>query len=285
LEKVTANQSILGLGLLVVLLMLIFPPWIYVYHFQRPFREIKDVYMEQPAGYHAIWHSSPPSNTDELAQLFSLQPQLAQAQYFSMRLDILRLSIQIAAVCVLVGLVLAVWRGSPKSIAVFMLFMLLLLCACDHPENNKTAAGQPSPTRAAEAEVKFDVDIDPVIRTEARQAAVDYVKSKLPAATIKGVSSQPYKYNQFEVDIDITTSADPESIMVPTFAQKFFPDNAAPYWRVFFLQSPMEESIDQWITAAKLKRFNALTASPESSPSPYKGRDPLGLFGPPTKRK
>lgn len=101
----SVKSLVLSAGLTLMLFMVIFPPWVFVYDFQRPYREIKDVHMEHAAGYHPIWQTALAATPDELAALFGVAPRV---EFFSMRLDVLRLSIQIAAVGILAALVLVV---------------------------------------------------------------------------------------------------------------------------------------------------------------------------------
>jgi hypothetical protein len=103
------QRLILASGLVVTFLMLAFPPWISVYHFQRPFREIKDVLMERPAGYYPLW-GNVPTNEAYLSQLFLMEVKPEQLQYFSVRLDTTRLTIQILAVLILTSLFLVLTK-------------------------------------------------------------------------------------------------------------------------------------------------------------------------------
>jgi len=106
--RFSPRHIILAIGLSIVLFMLLFPPWIYVYHFQRPSRDFKNIHMERPAGYAVIWRWDVAADRAYLAEVFSIDPARANPEYFSMRLDTMRLAMQLAAVGALVLLALVI---------------------------------------------------------------------------------------------------------------------------------------------------------------------------------
>lgn len=92
------------LGVLVIAGIVLFPPWIFVYHYEPIFRGrgTYDQRIERPAGYHAIWDSHVPTDPTALGQLFSVtnvdryESDRLDLKYFSMRLDKDRLWIEVA---------------------------------------------------------------------------------------------------------------------------------------------------------------------------------------------
>lgn len=51
------QRIVLGIGVLVIVGMVLFPPWIFVYHYEPVVRRLGsyEQHIERPAGYHAIW--------------------------------------------------------------------------------------------------------------------------------------------------------------------------------------------------------------------------------------
>jgi hypothetical protein len=113
-----AQRIILTIGVLVVTTIVLFPPWVYVYHYDpvtHPFRSFSDQRLERPAGYHTIWGSNVPSDTAALGQLFSVTPEKfmedrLDPKYFSMRIDKDRLWIQLAGAVIVTGLLVLLLR-------------------------------------------------------------------------------------------------------------------------------------------------------------------------------
>jgi|SRR5215213_3887184 len=99
-----AQRIVLISGFLVILGMVLFPPWIYVF---SPSVDLRDRFVrtERSAGYHFLFTDHSPRDLSELTALFSLQsaPFLNLA-LFSIRLDTGRLQIQIAATLILTTL-------------------------------------------------------------------------------------------------------------------------------------------------------------------------------------
>jgi|KBSSwiStaDraftv2_1062776.scaffolds.fasta_scaffold832549_1 hypothetical protein len=114
------QQIVLGLGFLLVLVMVLFPPWIFVYHYEpRNVRVSYEQRIERPAGYHAIWESHVPSDSTALGSLFSLstsqfEQDRLDLKYFSMRLDKDRLWIQLAGVTIATLLLTALLYKRPR---------------------------------------------------------------------------------------------------------------------------------------------------------------------------
>jgi len=128
-----------------------------------------------------------------------------------------------------------------------------------------SSSSSPNPSiQVAESEAKFEDDLRPEIRAQARQATVDYIKAKIPGWQIKGISSQAYQYNEFTVDVDIIK--DQLNVVLPFRVQKFFPETDTPYWRATLLHTVAEQALDEILDKAAIKRLNdPSTDSPRGS--------------------
>lgn len=101
----TPQRIVLLVGFFVILGMALFPPWLYVY---TPPHNSDAVRAERPAGYHLIFNDHVPQDQAQLLALFSLplgrdiyESEIVSLRYFSLRIDSLRLEIQIAATLIL----------------------------------------------------------------------------------------------------------------------------------------------------------------------------------------
>jgi hypothetical protein len=104
----------LGLSATIVIAMVLFPPWIYT--FQPDFEY--SVRVERFAGYNPIWKSNAPTDVAPLLQLFSADPRYAHLVQFSIRIDTVRLGIQIGGMLLVVLLLLILLRGiKPQTVA------------------------------------------------------------------------------------------------------------------------------------------------------------------------
>ncbi len=101
------QRIVLGLGVIAIAIMALFPPWMFTY--QRPGGPRADRF----AGYLPIWQSNTPSDIRSLQQMFSV-PLSAQMQWFSIRLDTTRLGIQIAATLIVTLLLTALLKSKGK---------------------------------------------------------------------------------------------------------------------------------------------------------------------------
>lgn len=110
-----AQRIVLIAGFLVILIMALFPPWVYVY---SPPRDSDAVRAERPGGYHLIFNDHVPQDQGQLIALFSLplgrtayESELISLRYFSLRIDSQRLEIQIAATLILAAILYLALRS------------------------------------------------------------------------------------------------------------------------------------------------------------------------------
>lgn len=73
------------------------------------------------------------------------------------------------------------------------------------------------------------------------EAAISYVKAKLPQWTIKGVASHSYRDNNFWIDIDIENQG--RSAVITIYSQKFFPESGEPYWKIVPTNTTLPERL------------------------------------------
>lgn len=113
-----AQRAVLILSFLVILGMALFPPWIYVYN---PPRDSDAVRAERPAGYHLIFNEHTPQDHSQLIALFNLptgrtsyESELGSLRYFSIRIDSLRLEIQIAVTLILTAILYLAFRSTTR---------------------------------------------------------------------------------------------------------------------------------------------------------------------------
>jgi hypothetical protein len=112
-----SQKIVLGVGALVIALIVLFPPWVHVYHYE-PDPNLRnsgaEERIERPAGYLPIWESHVATDQSYLISLFGIDPPRSNLKYFSMRIDKDRLGIQLVGV-VLVTMLLAVLLKSAKD--------------------------------------------------------------------------------------------------------------------------------------------------------------------------
>jgi len=107
-----AQRIVLISGFLVILGMVLFPPWIYVF---SPSAYLRDRFVrtERSAGYHLLFTDHSPRDLSELTALFSLpSDRFLDLALFSIRLDTGRLQIQIAATLILTAILYFALRPS-----------------------------------------------------------------------------------------------------------------------------------------------------------------------------
>jgi outer membrane biogenesis lipoprotein LolB len=132
--------------------------------------------------------------------------------------------------------------------------LLFSACGTNAPTDKVSPSPtQPPATQIAEAEEKFQASSPPEIRAQARQAATDYIRNNIPQWQVRGVNSKDYKYNEFEVDIDLKRDAD--EITLPLSVQKFFPEQGESYWRVKILHSIGEELLNDELDKIGIMRM------------------------------
>lgn len=105
----------------------------------------------------------------------------------------------------------------------------LFLVVCGGACSNTKPADTPPPNAAA-LEVEFQNQDDPKgeIRAQARQAVLDFVSRNLSTWSVKGMSSQRFYQNVFDIDADL--EKDGKHFGVTFFTEKFFPESGEPYW-------------------------------------------------------
>lgn len=96
-----SQRVVLIVAVLAIALMVVFPPWLFVYDFPGEDRtmyrhggRIPSYYTTRFAGYHLITSANTPSNIGYLVNVFSLEPS-TPLRFFSMRIDKDRLWIQL----------------------------------------------------------------------------------------------------------------------------------------------------------------------------------------------
>jgi len=114
-----AQRIVLALGTIAITAIVLFPSWIYVYHFEPRFAVYGTAGQrsERSAGHHAIWTAEVATNQAYLARLFSISADDSRAEYFSIRLDKDRLWLELAGALVVTGLLTVVLKSSNQESA------------------------------------------------------------------------------------------------------------------------------------------------------------------------
>jgi hypothetical protein len=135
--------------------------------------------------------------------------------------------------------------------------LLILFSACDPPANSNTV----TPTKefeTAKREEEFQAidesEANIQLRVEARVAAANFVKAKLPKWTIKGMSSNAYKWNVFWVDVDI--ERDTHGLVLNLQVEKFFPESGEAYWKAMPMKKALDDELHDINDADILKQLN-----------------------------
>lgn len=95
------QQLIVLIGMALIFLMVIYPPWLYV----------DDRKVEHPMGYALIW-KPPVERQQDTANLFGFKLQLDVQTETANTIDLLRLLMQIAVVCAVTGGAVVLLRRS-----------------------------------------------------------------------------------------------------------------------------------------------------------------------------
>lgn len=108
-----AQRIILIVALLAILAMALLPPWVFVYNYPG-FNTIHAESSERPAGYHSIFGQHVPQDQTSLVALFGINvnaeprgpyvPERDRLQFFSLRIDWIRLTVQLVVVVILTSL-------------------------------------------------------------------------------------------------------------------------------------------------------------------------------------
>jgi hypothetical protein len=96
------KQNIVLMGIILTILMALFPPWVYV----------DDGKVAHPMGYAPIW-KAPIQRHDQSAEIFGIKLQLSAQSQTANSIDIFRLMVQIAIVCAVTGGAVVLLRGRP----------------------------------------------------------------------------------------------------------------------------------------------------------------------------
>jgi hypothetical protein len=86
------QQNIVLMGIIISVLMAIYPPWVYV----------DDNKVAHPMGYALLW-KPPVERHQDSAELFGIKVALSVQTKTANTIDLFRLLMQIAAVCVITG--------------------------------------------------------------------------------------------------------------------------------------------------------------------------------------
>jgi len=113
-----AQRVVLILGFLVVLGLVLFPPWNYVFDPPADLRHHL-VRAERPAGYHLLFTDHSPQDQSRLLTIFNLTPEPWEQPYltllvFSVQLDAGRLTVQLTAAVLLVAMLYLALHSSQK---------------------------------------------------------------------------------------------------------------------------------------------------------------------------
>lgn len=151
-----------------------------------------------------------------------------------------------------------------QTLTLVVLLTVLMLTACENNSSsnvNSSATPTPNPaTQVAEAEAKFQAesDFDAVFRSEARKAAIEFLKRVAPNWKVKGLSSQPYDPNVFWISADLENGKATAVLLL--VAKKFFPENGDPYWRVTAFSSDIDEQLHDLSDDAIQKSLDKMRA-------------------------
>jgi hypothetical protein len=154
---------------------------------------------------------------------------------------------------------------------------LAFYSACGDSVSNKQAPS-PTPTpespdvHTAKLEHKFESDSDSKgeIRAQARHAAMDYIKTKLPMWNLKGLSSELYSDNTFWIVADIEEGK--RNFVAVFSVRKFFPEQGEPYWKVIPLRNTMEDLQHALKDEQLLRELGATKAELEDKELEEEGR-------------
>jgi len=127
--------------------------------------------------------------------------------------------------------------------------------AAQPPVANSTTQQEDQATKVAQAEQDFQDEGDTVEnRMRARKVAVEFVKSKLPQWTVKGVSAQPYSSNVYKVFLDIESGQKRRTLDL--VATQYFPESGDSYWKADILTKSAQDSLHDSEDADILKQLN-----------------------------
>lgn len=114
------QRIVLMAGFLVVLVAVLFPPWVFVYDFPGGYyyrAAVPSERAERPAGYHWLFGQHIPTDQTYLTWLFNLKADNVERNrlgFFALRVDSTRLGFEIGAAILLIGILYLALR-SPKK--------------------------------------------------------------------------------------------------------------------------------------------------------------------------
>lgn len=118
------QRIVLAVGFLAIFGMGLFPPWVFVYNYPG-FNTIHGERSERPAGYHSIFGQHVPQDQTSLVTLFNINvnaeprgpyvPERDRLQFFSLRIDWTRLTIQMVVAVILTSLLYLAARSRPAT--------------------------------------------------------------------------------------------------------------------------------------------------------------------------
>jgi len=119
------QRIVLIVGCLAILGMALFPPWVFVYNYPGCCGGINhDEHAERPAGYHSIFGQHVPQDPTALVALFNIDmnavkaprvPERDRLEFFALRIDAARLSIQLGAALLLTAILFLTLRSTANS--------------------------------------------------------------------------------------------------------------------------------------------------------------------------
>jgi hypothetical protein len=103
-----AQRIVLLVAFIVLLFVVLFPPWVFIYTFP----ELPQV--ERPAGYHLLFGQHAPQDRTALSRLFAMEYRYSELNFFNMRIDQTRLTFEIVGVLLLTALFYLLLRSARR---------------------------------------------------------------------------------------------------------------------------------------------------------------------------
>jgi hypothetical protein len=112
-----SQRIILAIGVVIVALLILYPPWYYEYKYEPPRRaqgNDRRMHLSRPAGHHPIWDGTP-NDQGLLVQLFNIEPEKSDLRFFTMRIDKDILTMEIIGVLIACGLLFLIARAGKSA--------------------------------------------------------------------------------------------------------------------------------------------------------------------------
>lgn len=100
------QRIVLTIGFLVLLVVVLFPPWVFIY------KHPNLAALERPAGYHFILGQHAPQDRTELARLFDMSYYDADLAFMNIRIDQTRLTFEIVGLLLLMSMLYLLLRSA-----------------------------------------------------------------------------------------------------------------------------------------------------------------------------